>query len=365
MKLNLNKNIQFYRKRNKMTQEQLAEALGVTVGAVSKWENGLSNPDITMIADLAGYFEISVDVLLGYEITKENAGKASEHVNQLYKQRKILEAREEVNKALNKYPNDFQLNFDAATIEKVVGMEYEDKDAYRKSIFYYERALKLFDQNKDEKITKLEIEINIAENYGELKEYEEAIRRLKRDNPMGINDHSIGTMYVHLEKMEEAEPYFSDSIVHGLVLLINSVTMMNNVHIKNQDYEKVILSVQWMKTVLTALMGKDEVNYYNRVMAVNECFQSYAQAMMNQWEDAKESLRCTLRLCEQFEAAENYTISIPFINKNDGVVFDDIKKGSGFIDQMLDDLKAETDVYDRFKQMYESVKEEEYEGKTN
>lgn len=42
LKTSINENIRFYRKERKFTQEQLAEAMGVTVGAVSKWESGVS-----------------------------------------------------------------------------------------------------------------------------------------------------------------------------------------------------------------------------------------------------------------------------------------------------------------------------------
>ena len=42
MDLSLSENIRSFRKQRKMTQEKLAEALGVTVGAVYKWESGVS-----------------------------------------------------------------------------------------------------------------------------------------------------------------------------------------------------------------------------------------------------------------------------------------------------------------------------------
>ena len=42
MKILLAENIRFFRKASGLTQEQLAEAMGVTVGAVSKWESGVS-----------------------------------------------------------------------------------------------------------------------------------------------------------------------------------------------------------------------------------------------------------------------------------------------------------------------------------
>ena len=57
--------IKFHRKRLGMTQEQLAERMGVSAQAVSKWENNLSCPDISVLPELAEIFGITVDELLG------------------------------------------------------------------------------------------------------------------------------------------------------------------------------------------------------------------------------------------------------------------------------------------------------------
>ena len=55
------------RKEHGMTQDQLANALGITFQAVSKWENGVSSPDISTLPLLADLFGVSVDQLLGRE----------------------------------------------------------------------------------------------------------------------------------------------------------------------------------------------------------------------------------------------------------------------------------------------------------
>ena len=52
------------RKRKGYTQEELAEILGVSPQAVSKWENGLSYPDITLLPEIAHLFNVSIDELL-------------------------------------------------------------------------------------------------------------------------------------------------------------------------------------------------------------------------------------------------------------------------------------------------------------
>ncbi len=65
MNMTMGKRIFYYRKRMGMTQEQLAEQLGVTAQAVSKWEHDLSCPDVTLLPRLAEVFRITTDELLG------------------------------------------------------------------------------------------------------------------------------------------------------------------------------------------------------------------------------------------------------------------------------------------------------------
>ena len=68
--------ISLLRKEKGMTQLELAEKMGVTDKAVSKWERDLSFPDINSIPKLAEIFEVSVDELMQVKAeTKENIGK--------------------------------------------------------------------------------------------------------------------------------------------------------------------------------------------------------------------------------------------------------------------------------------------------
>lgn len=59
------KNILTQRKEKGLTQEELAGKLGVSAVAVSKWERGISVPELGVICEMADFFEISVDELLG------------------------------------------------------------------------------------------------------------------------------------------------------------------------------------------------------------------------------------------------------------------------------------------------------------
>jgi len=66
MKENLARSISRHRKEKGLTQEELAQRLGLTFQAVSKWENAGSMPDITLLPALSQELEVSIDKLLGY-----------------------------------------------------------------------------------------------------------------------------------------------------------------------------------------------------------------------------------------------------------------------------------------------------------
>lgn len=65
--LNLSNNLVRLRRERKITQEELADFIGVTKASVSKWENRQSTPDILLLPQLASFFGVTVDELIGYE----------------------------------------------------------------------------------------------------------------------------------------------------------------------------------------------------------------------------------------------------------------------------------------------------------
>lgn len=71
MQLNLGNKIRELRRRDGRTQEALADAVGVTCQAVSRWEAGGSYPDMELIPAIANYFGISIDELFGYHGDRE------------------------------------------------------------------------------------------------------------------------------------------------------------------------------------------------------------------------------------------------------------------------------------------------------
>lgn len=77
MQLRVGENILAFRKKKKIKQEELADFLGVTKASVSKWETKQSYPDILLLPQIAAFFGITIDDLLGYEpqLSKEQITK--------------------------------------------------------------------------------------------------------------------------------------------------------------------------------------------------------------------------------------------------------------------------------------------------
>ena len=72
-------NLKKYRILKELTQEDVAEFLGITPQSVSKWERGESYPDITLLPALANIFETSVDLLLGMDTIRAEETRYNIH----------------------------------------------------------------------------------------------------------------------------------------------------------------------------------------------------------------------------------------------------------------------------------------------
>ena len=112
--------------------------MGVTVGAVYKWENGLSMPEIRLLVELADFFEVSV----GYAVQKSGADAAVERLDRLFKERKLIEGAREAEKVLQKYPNNFDVVFMSAQFYYLQCWQNEKAARrYRSAVFTWKRCV--------------------------------------------------------------------------------------------------------------------------------------------------------------------------------------------------------------------------------
>jgi len=121
------KNIRQLRLNKSITQEELAERIGVTGQAVSKWERDECYPDITLLPGLANYFGVTLDKLVGMdELNNENLRRNIDaKISDLSKEGNYREAVEYAEQMLKNHPNDYGLMGSVAQLSALDGIVNE------------------------------------------------------------------------------------------------------------------------------------------------------------------------------------------------------------------------------------------------
>ena len=109
------------RKGRGFTQEELAERLGVTYQAISKWENDSGMPDISQIVPLATIFDVSTDFLFGIDNTSETEEalkivSSADSIQEYGKLDTYLKAYDILLDGLKKYPNNYMITYNCMNL---------------------------------------------------------------------------------------------------------------------------------------------------------------------------------------------------------------------------------------------------------
>ena len=107
----LGNNIKKFRNLKKMTQDELADLLGTTSKSISRWEQDITYPDITMLPIIANVFNITVDELLGVERIKqeEYVKEITYKANEFQKNNDIKSEVLLWEKAYKEFPNNEEI----------------------------------------------------------------------------------------------------------------------------------------------------------------------------------------------------------------------------------------------------------------
>ncbi len=326
MKLRIDETIRKYRKSMGLTQEQLAEAMGVTIGAVSKWESGLSNPDIKMLPVLADFFGISVDVLLDYRLQVRNAELASEKIRELSVAKRFEEGQTEADRALSRFPNSFDVVYQSAKLFYRKALEKGCHAEAKKALELYERACALISQNTDESISELSIQQSIGDVYYLMGDKERALNHFKKNNFQGVNNAMIGFVLAQMDRYTEALPYLSESLLEGVLKLFRTAIGLANCY-GNEDPEgknSAIELLLWIHSVLQGLKETGKSSYFNKIDAI--LFSGCAQLAAETDNEIKteEYLRQALKAAKTFDATPEYdTAGIRFYRGKTQSIGDD------------------------------------------
>ena len=233
----LAENIKRFRRERAMTQEKLAEVLGVTPGAVYKWESNKATPELSLIVEMALLFETSVDVLLGYDWRKSTMGETLDSIRSYKQNKSFKEGTAFVERALVKFPNSFDIVYESAWF---YFLSFE-KEKVLRAIELFRRSEELIDQNQDIKVNVQTIENSVANGYMFLGDSEKAIEILKKNNFGGINNCALG-FYLSTEKSrkDEAKEYLSEALMDYIVMMDKIANGFANIYFGEGKYDSAI-----------------------------------------------------------------------------------------------------------------------------
>ena len=324
MKLTLAENIRKFRKERKMTQEQLATVLGVTVGAVYKWESGLSVPELNLIVEMADFFDTSVDTLLGYQM-KDN--HLNSMVDRLYAFCRSLDpaALTEAEKALAKSPHSFSVVLACSDLFLGFGSSTHNHQYLRRAVELLEQARILLPQNDNPRISESTICGKISLAYVQLGEKEKAIDLLKRYNTDGIFSHDIGsTLAAYMNRPEEAVPYLSEALAKVLTHILNAMFGYLFVYRSRGDWASALEITKWCSSIVGGLKAEDTPGFMDKTHAEVQLALAYTMLKSCMPESAREVLKKVAELVNRFDSTPEYSLkSARFMEGLDNsVVFD-------------------------------------------
>ncbi|MBR6307964.1 MAG: helix-turn-helix transcriptional regulator [Lachnospiraceae bacterium] len=146
--MDLGNNLKTLRKSKNLTQEELAECLNLSPQTISKWENNLSMPDISMLPILADYFGISVDSLLSYNVKEREADKKelAQRIHALVNGGNTELAYNELNNSMCKWSLSASMNHLMAWVAYTLSKDKETEarqSLLEEAIMYADRSISL------------------------------------------------------------------------------------------------------------------------------------------------------------------------------------------------------------------------------
>ena len=308
MEITLSENIRKFRKERRLTQEQLAEVMGVTTGAVHKWESGLSVPDITLIVELADFFNTSMDVLLGYKMKDNHIDSTIWRMDEMCRNTD-REALSEAEKLLKKYPNSFKAVHACAGIYSFFGVGSGKESECRRSLELFEQARLLIDQNTDPRISEETILGRMSMVYSLIGEYDKAVEILKNHNPNGMFSDDVGLiMALNLNKTKEAAPFLVEGMILGFGTLLNSILGYTAVLCSENKFSVAKKLVGLGVNLMEGLYGDDNISFADKEYSMVYILLAYTSLKMGDRKEAEEMIKKAVYHTKRFDSAPSYSI---------------------------------------------------------
>lgn len=239
--MNIGRNIYTLRKEKQITQAQLAEKLGVSEQAISKWENEQCAPDVSMFPILAEFFGVSIDRLFGYYMNSHEEEinailKAADESMDTYKEIEIL------SEGLKKFPNSPELKinlaFSLSMVNRISQDQAEKAAAIKKAI---KICTEVVDHCGDCKQTDRALNM-LNRIYSEIGEYGKAMAAIEKMSGESYYFRVVGMArtLAHKHDDQELEKYVEKNLFDCWLAMDINLDMLTSRFSENEQFDKSI-----------------------------------------------------------------------------------------------------------------------------
>ena len=340
------------RKSKGISQDELGEILSTSRQAISKWERGESDPDIGRLKDLAVYFNVSIDYLLGYDVESTSANKFIERSKACCENGVYDISLDEIKMIVSRNSNN--LNLILATIYYLSEYYYLDHDEAVLDLLtdYIKRAILLFQPNNAFNTNLNSLHHAIASIYSAKGEYELAKQYVK-DNQVIKSEELLSQCELSLGHYEEVEKITSEVFLNSISALINSNATQIRAFLRTNRIKDALDLCDW-SIAFTKSVGKDEENFLN-VVYVFSFIKAYCEKSLGlDYSKTLKYLKDNRDKTSKFKAIND---SIKFYNNKQIILSSETGDIKGDIFKEISELKDSNakdyqNAFDIFNEVY-------------
>ncbi len=239
MQNNIGKVVRHLRKEKGITQEELACTLGVTAQAVSRWENGIGIPDISLLVPIANYFNVSMDMLF----SREN-GSIDKQVSDLLEyienaELPHIQKSELLKKALCKFPDHPDILYAIVQNAIYVDMLCDDTKAVEDILITALKAAETFIRISKDANMVIRVKSDRIRLLTDLERYTEAKQAAYEFELPVINEHMHLARICRKQKNYPQEiTHIQESIARILGYLADEIEHLGRAYWSNGEYDK-------------------------------------------------------------------------------------------------------------------------------
>lgn len=310
-----------------LTQEQVADYLGVSTPAVNKWEKGSCYPDITLLPALARLLRVDLNTLLSFndDLSEKEIGEFSDELYQIVSTKGFDVAFEAAMDKIHQFPSCYKLILTMATMLRgmICMFGAEDKDSYEKKIEdLYVRVLDSDDlEVKNHGVSML---INI---YIERNEYEKAQHYIDKLPTVSYDKKQLqGNIYTKTGELNKAAELFENKLAEATTDIFAILISMMEIALKDErkDDAKYFAKVIEKTTELYDLWEYNGyVGYFQLYSAEKDAenfvgvLKKMLESMGKPWNASKSKLYSHMKVKEVEDGFEQFVSTFKNTLKSD------------------------------------------------